>query len=160
MPPSLGSDAVEASGCSCLYLPAQKSPSISPLYFSRAKPIHQAENLRGPNEHRSLPEFLQLLLTQDSALQQEVNVGITWPALQTMQQAMFGVNYMRTLLTTSKVPAYSVYIADSSLVLCTEGRVLRHKCQMLPALSVLRFTPCSQEALTALPPASVAARSG
>lgn len=86
MPPSLGADAVEASGCSCLYLPAQKSPSISPLYFSRAKPIHQAENLRGPNEHRSLPEFLQLLLTQDSALQQEVNVGIMRPALQTDKQ--------------------------------------------------------------------------
>lgn len=73
---------------------------------------------------------------------------------------MFRVNYMRTLLATSKVPAYSVYIANSPLVLCTEGRVLQHKCQTLPALFVSRFAPCFWEALIMLPPASVAARLG
>lgn len=160
MPPSLGADAVEASGCSCLYLPAQKSPSISPSYFSRAKPIHQAENLRGPNEHRSL--FARISAAPANSGLSPSAGGECWhyAASSANGQAMFRVNYMRTLLATSKVPAYSVYIAESLLLLCTEGRVLRHKCQTLPALFVSRFAPCFWEALIMLPPASVAARSG
>lgn len=145
------------AACICLH---RNPPAFLPYIFLELNQYIRLKTSEAPNEHRSL--FARISAAPANSGLSPSAGGECWhyAASSANGQAMFRVNYMRTLLATSKVPAYSVYIANSPLVLCTEGRVLRHKCQTLPALFVSRFAPCFWEALIMLPPASVAARLG
>lgn len=87
MPPSLGADAVRHQGvaaCICLH---RNPPAFLPYISLELNQYIRLKTSEAPTStDLCLPEFLQLLLTQDSALQQEVNVGIMQPALQTDKQ--------------------------------------------------------------------------